>query len=146
MGINMNMIFEPMDLLVASPATVSRVGMVYYEPQDLGWRPMYYSWLKTLPKTLQNETDTTSLDNLFNWVIDPVLKKLRKSFTEISPTINQNLVVSLLRLLKANLSDLADPDFYEKIEITERLHIIDQFFIFSLYWSVGASVITKDRK
>jgi dynein heavy chain len=60
MGNNMNMIFEPMDLLVASPATVSRVGMVYYEPQDLGWRPMYYSWLNTLPETM-DETDKTSI-------------------------------------------------------------------------------------
>ena len=41
----MRMLFEVEDLRVASPATVSRCGMVYFTLSDLGWEPYVKTWI-----------------------------------------------------------------------------------------------------
>ena len=52
-----HMMFEVQDLAVASPATVSRCGMVYVDPGELRWRPYVQTWMASkLPAKMADAT------------------------------------------------------------------------------------------
>jgi len=72
-----NLIFEPMDLEAASPATVSRCGMIYMEPDTLGWEPLLVSWLKTLPPLVPDQVKDL-LKELFLRFCPTLLHLVRK--------------------------------------------------------------------
>ena len=61
----MHMVFEVNDLAVASPATVSRCGMVYIDPNELGWMPFVQTWIKGFQERF-GELYTEYLFDLFN--------------------------------------------------------------------------------
>jgi dynein heavy chain len=44
---NVRLLFEVENLNVASPATVSRAGMIYLDIDELGWKPIIKSWVLT---------------------------------------------------------------------------------------------------
>jgi len=80
----MSMIFETMDLVHASPATVSRCGMIYVESAAMGWQPLFESWMCALdPIWTTNYED--EINELFFWLMDPCLEFIRK---ECRTTIN----------------------------------------------------------
>lgn len=46
---NVRLLFEVENLAVASPATVSRAGMIYMDLEELGWEPYVACWIKQKP-------------------------------------------------------------------------------------------------
>ncbi|XP_070136648.1 dynein axonemal heavy chain 3 [Drosophila bipectinata] len=84
----MNMMFEPADLEQASPATVSRCGMIYMEPSQLGWRAFHKSFINILVnKVGLNEIYMNLFEDLVNWLIPAALEFLPqcKQMLELSP-------------------------------------------------------------
>lgn len=79
------MMFEVQDLAVASPATVSRCGMVYLEPSILGLKPFVNCYLRTIPDAVFDYKD--KLQGLFD------------AFLEVSGFIFYYLVLSNRNIL-----------------------------------------------
>jgi len=62
----------------ASPATVSRCGMIYFEPVSLGWKPLLDSWMHDLPEEWKSEGSGEYLNDLCVWILTNSLKFVRK--------------------------------------------------------------------
>ena len=103
-----NLIFEPEDLEVASPATVSRCGMIYMEPHQLGWRPHFESYMNTLPDSI-NDENRQMIRDMFEWTIDPCL--------------GNNLSIYLPILQYIYLSHRILPFIYPSIYLSTHLFI-----------------------
>ncbi|KAJ8255905.1 hypothetical protein COCON_G00197690 [Conger conger] len=138
MSPQMSLIFEPMDLEVASPATVSRCGMIYMEPHMLGWKPVLVSWLNTLPPTI-SDMHKELITGLFHRVVPACVHFIRKGTKELSPTSDTNLVHSLMNLMDCLMDEFRDEATIKSMNERDICSWLEGIFVFSLVWSVGAS-------
>ncbi|XP_068400848.1 dynein axonemal heavy chain 7 isoform X2 [Eschrichtius robustus] len=144
MSPQMNLIFEPMDLEVASPATVSRCGMIYMEPHMLGWRPLMLSWINLLPPVI-SIIQKEFIIGLFDRMVPVSVEFIRKHTKELSPTSDTNLVRSLMNLIDCFMNDFADEVKVGERNDRETYSLLEGIFLFSLIWSIGASCKDDDR-
>ncbi|XP_076985176.1 dynein axonemal heavy chain 1 isoform X7 [Tamandua tetradactyla] len=142
----MTMMFEVQDLAVASPATVSRCGMVYLEPSILGLMPFVECWLRNLPTLLKHYEE--QLKALFVSFLEEAIAFVRHSVKEVITSTNSNLTTSLLKLLDCFFKPFLPREGLKKIspeKLSRIPELIEPWFIFSLVWSVGATGDSKSR-
>jgi dynein heavy chain len=145
-----NLIFEPMDLEAASPATVSRCGMIYLEPNSLGWQPMLDSWMNNLPKVF-HATNKQAILQLFHRFCPILLWFVRKGgLHEMAPTSDSNLMKSLMNLFDCFLDDFrtdaVDKDKDANVKEVEVRAQIEGVFFFSAVWALGGSLFQESRE
>lgn len=94
----MHMMFEVRDLAVASPATVSRCGMVFHEPLHVGVLPLVHTWAASEIEDYHPD-HVQRLVTLLEDHVPKVIAFLRSHCTEVIASQDANLVQSFLTLL-----------------------------------------------
>uniref|UniRef100_A0AAX7UY72 Dynein axonemal heavy chain 12 n=1 Tax=Astatotilapia calliptera TaxID=8154 RepID=A0AAX7UY72_ASTCA len=146
MSSQMSLIFEAMDLSQASPATVSRCGMIYMEPSQLGWKPLVLSWMNTLLDDLQTPDNRSLLLELFHWLLPPALTMLRKHCRVSEFDIIFELIYSKYLLGSAPCKCFAKMFFVYALCTATFSFCPQAAFAFSLVWSVGGSCDADSRE
>ena len=106
---HMRMLFEIRDLRFASPATVSRAGILYIS-DDSGyqWKAYINSWLDKLPKieTIANaKQKREDLKVLFNKYCEGTLFYIKKNTKLLLPVSPISMIASLCSILEIILRD-----------------------------------------
>jgi len=158
MSSSMSLLFEVRDLSVASPATVSRAGMIYFDVDDLGWKPFTKSWVAhrveaedRVQKSSEGSGKSHSIENrksllegLFEKYCMPMLNFKNRCVSEIIAVTDFNAIRSLCKLFDS----LAIPGHgcCPHTQPEQYVSILEKWFVFSLIWSVGASADSAGRK
>ncbi|KAG8512932.1 Dynein heavy chain 6, axonemal [Galemys pyrenaicus] len=132
-----HMLFEVQDLRVASPATVSRCGMVFVDPEELKWMPYVKTWMNSISNKLNAETQEYIL-NLFRRYVDDGLHFINKKCSQAIPQVDISKVTTLCCLLKSLLLEKDGVNL--AMEQTKLNTLLCQTFIFCYLWSLGGNL------
>ncbi|XP_005385504.1 PREDICTED: dynein heavy chain 6, axonemal [Chinchilla lanigera] len=134
-----HMLFEVQDLKVASPATVSRCGMVFVDPEELKWMPTVKTWMKGISKKCQlNEETQEYILNLFQRYVDEGLNFINKKCNQAISQVDISKVTTLCCLLESLL--FGKDGLNLSMEKTKLNTVICQTFVFCYLWSVGGNL------
>ncbi|KAL1403957.1 hypothetical protein pipiens_005505 [Culex pipiens pipiens] len=124
----MRLLFEISNLRTATPATVSRAGILYINPQDLGWNPFVASWIDSR----ETQAEKSILSVLFDKYIPPLIDA-HKRFKKITPISEIAMIQMTCHLLDCLLTPINIPPDSPK----EWYEI---YYVFAVIWGFGSSL------
>ncbi|NIG60506.1 dynein [Pontoporia blainvillei] len=126
----MRLLFEISHLHMATPATVSRAGILYINPADLGWNLPGSSWIDKR----EIQAERANLTFLFDKYLPACLDTLRTRFKKIIPIPEQSTIQMLCHLLECLLTD-------EDITADCPRETYELYFVFAAIWTFGGAMV-----
>jgi dynein heavy chain, axonemal len=131
---HMRMIFEIRDLRFATPATVSRAGILYISTDDgTQWQSLIASWLK---KFTGPEHRQVQLKHCFDTYVKATLRWMLKTVNPIVSLQDMNFVQTLLYMLDGTLTT--------QILESEANDAAEKAFVFAIIWAMGSALTVTD--
>ncbi|KAL0819776.1 hypothetical protein ABMA28_007817 [Loxostege sticticalis] len=125
----MRLLFEISNLRTATPATVSRAGILYINPQDLGWNPFVASWIET---TRDDESEKAMLTVFFDKYIPSLLESCKK-YKRVTPLTELQQIQLTCYLLECFLNKSLLPSDCPK-------EWYETYFVFCIVWGFGSAL------
>jgi len=100
----MRMMFQAENLKHASPATVSRCGMVYTESGGVAHESLLVSWLNTLPSILKPFSE--EIAGLFRWLVPPCFQFIAKNCKTVVKVGTHQQFFAVQKLFLSQLDDI----------------------------------------
>eukprot|EP01062_Namystynia_karyoxenos_P079539 TRINITY_DN8407_c0_g1_i1.p1 TRINITY_DN8407_c0_g1~~TRINITY_DN8407_c0_g1_i1.p1 ORF type:complete len:4892 (+),score=1969.11 TRINITY_DN8407_c0_g1_i1:217-14892(+) len=129
MGERLRLVFEVETLDHASPATVSRVGLVYVGELCLGWRPQLLSWLQR-----QRREEQDALHNLLLSLCQKALTWMQGQECKCMGMSSSALVVNALRIAEGVLSTR---NLLQHQQQAPSPMGLTRMVVFSVAWGMG---------
>nr|WAW84834.1 axonemal dynein heavy chain A [Halisarca dujardinii] len=134
-------VFEPHNIDNASPATVSRNGMVYMSSSALDWRPILQGWLKSRPGS-----ESEVLWSLFDSSFDEILTYVKVNLVAKMDILDCNYIKQATDLLTGLTSEGSESDDQVSTHHAKLSRkYIERIYVFAVMWSVGALLELNGR-
>jgi dynein heavy chain len=142
---SMKLVLEVSNLSQASPATVSRGGVLFVNESDVGWEPYFQSWLT---KYKNDDIAELALQLALTTYMNPSYMDELKNRIYITPICDMQKVCSLTTIIdylyKKLHTDKAQLDHLKSLKEAnareEIQSIYDAFFVFAGMWALGAGL------
>ncbi|CAE8591739.1 unnamed protein product, partial [Polarella glacialis] len=148
---NCKIVFEVQDLQNASPATVSRAGIIYVSASDLGWEPITEAWMLRRPEiNISRNAEVDILKPLFTkWIkatppnagaavdfFDWCMRNIKK----VMPANDSILISQTLNLLAASLRPYVEDNSIPSEDVYRRI------LCWCTMWGFGGLLEPEMRK
>uniref|UniRef100_A0A671YW64 Dynein axonemal heavy chain 8 n=1 Tax=Sparus aurata TaxID=8175 RepID=A0A671YW64_SPAAU len=127
------LVFEVHNMDNASPATVSRVGMVFMSSSALSWQPILQGWAHK-----RKASEAESILSLYERIFEDAHLYVKQNLKPKMELLECNYIMQSVNLLEGLIptketGGLVDSKYLERL------------FVFCLMWSLGALLELEDR-